>query len=55
MLTSVQCQERADQKIAEAELKPRHKKRLLTAAQGWLALAEMMRRLEDSVNARPYQ
>jgi hypothetical protein len=51
MLTSVQCQKRADQKIAEAELEPRHKKSLPSAAQGWSALADMMRQLEASLAA----
>ena len=31
MLTSVECQQRADQKRAEAELHPRNRPRLLTA------------------------
>ena len=43
MLTSVECQQRADQKRAEAELHPRNRQRLLTAAEGWLILAEIMR------------
>jgi hypothetical protein len=46
VLTSFECQERADQKRAEAELHPRNGQRLLTAAEGWLILAGIMRRLE---------
>jgi hypothetical protein len=46
VLTSFECQERADQKRTEAELHPRNGQRLLTAAEGWLILAGIMRRLE---------
>jgi hypothetical protein len=53
MLTSVECQERSDQKRAEAELQPCHQRRLLTAAEGWLALAGIMRRAEASVSTAP--
>ena len=34
MLTSAECRQRAEQKIAEAELEPRHQERLRTAAEG---------------------
>jgi hypothetical protein len=46
MLTSAECRQRAEQKIAEAELEPRHQKRLRTAAEGWLILADVMTRAE---------
>jgi hypothetical protein len=52
MLTSIECRQRALGKIAEAELQPRHNKRLVTAAQGWLILAEHMARLEASFGSR---
>ena len=45
MLTSAECRERAEQKLAEADLHPRHEKRLRTAAEGWLNLADLMGRL----------
>jgi hypothetical protein len=38
MLTSEECRERAEQKIAEANLHPSHEKRLRAAAEGWLVL-----------------
>jgi hypothetical protein len=46
MLTSSECRKRAEQKIAEAELQPRHEKRLRTAAQGWFILADLMAQVE---------
>ena len=49
MLTSAECQARAAQKIAEAELHPRHERRLRTAAEGWLILADVMARVEASL------
>ncbi len=53
MLTSAECRQRAEEKIADAERQPRHEKRLRTAAQGWLVLAEIMERLETSVSGGP--
>jgi hypothetical protein len=49
MLTSAQCRERAEQKIAEAELKPRRRKKLRADAEGWLILAGVMDRVESSL------
>jgi hypothetical protein len=49
MLTSAECRARAEQKLAEADLHPRHEKKLRTAAEGWLVLAELMERLEASM------
>jgi hypothetical protein len=49
MLTSAECRARAEQKIAEAELQPRHERKLRTAAEGWLVLADIMGRLEVSL------
>jgi hypothetical protein len=51
MLTSTECRQRADQKIAEADLHPCHERRLRTAAEGWLILSDMMGRLEASMGA----
>jgi hypothetical protein len=39
MLTSAECRQRAEQKIAEADLHPRQERRLRSAAEGWLVLA----------------
>jgi hypothetical protein len=56
MLNSAECRERAEQKIAEASLHPRHEKRLRSAAEGWLILADMMARVEASLQvAEPAQ
>ena len=48
MLPSAECRERAEQKITEAELQPRHEKRLRTAV-----LADLTARLEASVSGPP--
>src|SRR3977135_3157712 len=49
MLTSAECRARAEQKIAEAELQPRHERKLRTPAEGRLVLADPMERLEASM------
>jgi len=43
-LTSAECRTRAEQKIPGADRDPRHRRRLLDAAQAWLILASRMRR-----------
>ena len=48
MLTSVECQARADKSFALAECEPHHRERLLAAAEGWTILAGIMGRLEAS-------
>jgi hypothetical protein len=48
-MPSAECRARAEQKIAEAELQPRHQRKLRTAAEGWLVLADLMERLEASM------
>ena len=48
MPTSAECRERAEQKLAEADLHPRHERRLRSAAEGWLVLAGIMGRVEAS-------
>jgi hypothetical protein len=49
MLTSAECRARAEQKIAGAELQPRHKRKLRGDAECWLVLADRMERLEGSM------
>jgi hypothetical protein len=51
MLTSAECRQRAEQKLAEAALHPRHERRLRSAAEGWLNLADVMARVEASLKA----
>ena len=46
MLTAAECKKRAEQKIAEADLHPRHERRLRSAAEGRLILADVMARVE---------
>jgi hypothetical protein len=53
MLTSAECRERAEQKLAEADLHPRHERRLRSAAEGWLILADLMEALEANVVGAP--
>jgi hypothetical protein len=48
MLTSAECQSKADEKFAQAKLEPRHRRRLLAAADGWVILAGIMGQLEAS-------
>ena len=45
-LTSTECRAIAEKKLAEAGRDERHRKRLTTAAEGWLFLAGQLRRLE---------
>lgn len=49
MWTSVECRARAEQKLMQAELDTRHRRRLLDAAQAWLILASRTRRLEAAL------
>jgi hypothetical protein len=51
MFTSAECRMRAEQKLAQADGDSRNRKRLITAAEGWLFLASQLRRL--SANLRP--
>ena len=48
MFTSHECLAHAEQKLAQAGHDGRNRKRLVTAAEGWLFLASQMRRLEVS-------
>ena len=49
MFTSAECRAHAEQKIAQAEHDPRHRRRLITAAEAWLNLASLLRRAEVTV------
>jgi hypothetical protein len=49
MLTSTECRQRAEQTLAEADLHPRHERRLRSAVEGWLFLADEMKRVETTV------
>ena len=46
MLTSADCQERAHEKLAEAEHNPLHQRRLRNAAEAWLILANQLLQAE---------
>ena len=48
MFTSAECRMRAEQKLAQADHDSRNRKRLITAAEGWLFLASQLRRLEGA-------
>jgi hypothetical protein len=48
-LTSTECRAIAEKKLAEADRDERHRKRLIAAGEGWLFLAEKLRRLEKSL------
>jgi hypothetical protein len=53
MLTSAECREMAKQKLIQAEHEPQRRTRLLAAAQGWLALENELRRLEQTRSSYP--
>jgi hypothetical protein len=46
MFTSAECRAMAARKLAEADQDGRHRRRLTTAAEGWLFLASQLRRVE---------
>jgi hypothetical protein len=48
-LTSAECRTLAEEKLAEADRDKRHRRRLITAAEGWLVLASRLRRLEKAL------
>jgi len=52
MFTSAECRAYAEQKLAQAEHDPQHRRRLITAAEGWLSLAGILRRIEATVAQR---
>ena len=45
-LTSAECRTSAEEKLAEADRDERQRKRLTTAAEGWLLLGSRLKRLE---------
>ena len=47
-LTSAECRTLAEEKLAEADRDERQRKRLTTAAEGWLFLAKQLVCLEES-------
>ena len=47
--TSAECRTLAEEKLAEADRDVRHRRRLITAAEGWLFLASQLRRLEKTL------
>ena len=49
MLTSAECREWARTETSEADLHPRHEKRLRTAAEGWLVLGDVKARADTSL------
>jgi hypothetical protein len=51
-LTSAECRTLAEEKLAEADRDKRHRKRLITAAEGWLFLASQLRRVEKTFEKR---
>jgi hypothetical protein len=48
-LTSAECRTLAEEKLAGADRDKRHRRRLITAAEGWLVLASRLRRLEKTL------
>jgi hypothetical protein len=49
MFTSVECRAMAEEKLAQAErVDHQHRRRLITAAEGWLFLASKLRDTEAS-------
>ena len=46
MFSSAECRARAEQKLAQAELDKRRRRKLLAAAQAWLSLASGTAELE---------
>jgi hypothetical protein len=52
MFTPAECRARAEQKVKQAECDPRHRRRLINAAQAWLILADREERLEAVSNVQ---
>jgi hypothetical protein len=50
MFTPAECRARSEQKLKQAECNPRHRRRLIGAAQAWLILADREERLEAVSN-----
>ena len=50
MFTSAECRAQAEQKRAQAERDEPHRRRLITAAEAWLLLADQLRRAEAALS-----
>jgi hypothetical protein len=46
MFTIAECRAHAEEKLAQADHDPRHRRRLIAAAEAWLLLAGQLRRKE---------
>jgi hypothetical protein len=53
MFTSAECEAYANEKLAGAESNPQHRRRLLTAAEAWLRLADKVKLAERLLPRRP--
>ena len=49
MFTSAECRAQAEAMLAQADRNPRRRRRLTTAAEAWLLLANQLTRLEASL------
>jgi ABC-type Zn uptake system ZnuABC Zn-binding protein ZnuA len=49
MFTSAECRAHAEEKLAQAERDGRHRRRLITAAEAWLYLANQLGRAEATM------
>jgi hypothetical protein len=47
MLTAEECRKRVQEKLDQAEREPRHRRKLIDAAQAWLLLANGLKRVEN--------
>ena len=47
MFTSAECRAHAEEKLAAAKNNPQHRRRLLTAAEAWLHLADKIKLTES--------
>jgi hypothetical protein len=52
MFTSAECQAHAEEKLAQAERDGPHRRRLTTAAEAWLFLANQLRPFEAIAEKR---
>jgi hypothetical protein len=53
MFTSAECRAHAEEKMAQAERDGSHRKRLITAAEAWLFLADQLRPTKVVTKRRP--
>jgi hypothetical protein len=49
LMTSTECRAIAEKKLAQAGADKQHRRRLTSAAEGWLFVADQLRRLEESL------